>query len=129
MSEVLYRTSDVCAVSKATFRQVDYWTREGFLHPVVMAAGSGSQREWHERSIVAARCLVIANILGTSRLVRQTIARHVECEPCLSEKVIVTTSGRLVEVLGDGDVTDGTAFDIGAASRFVDDGLASLVAS
>jgi DNA-binding transcriptional MerR regulator len=43
--------------SGATYRQLDYWTRQGLLRPVG-GAGSGFAREWPAREVDVARRMV-----------------------------------------------------------------------
>ena len=40
----LLTSSEVCQRTGLTYRQLDYWTRQGFVEPVVAAAGQGSNR-------------------------------------------------------------------------------------
>lgn len=51
----LLRLSDVLAGTGVTYRQLDYWTRQGWVRPEVEAAGSGYARAWHpdEARVVA----------------------------------------------------------------------------
>ena len=39
-------SSDVCRLTGATYRQLDYWTRRGYLTPAKEAGGKGKPREW-----------------------------------------------------------------------------------
>jgi DNA-binding transcriptional MerR regulator len=41
-----YSTVEAAALVGISFREVDYWTREGAIRPAVEAAGSGSRRVW-----------------------------------------------------------------------------------
>lgn len=40
-----------------TYRQLDYWTRQGYLRPVNPDPGSGVQRRWPEEELVVARLM------------------------------------------------------------------------
>jgi hypothetical protein len=42
----LYSTVQLCDLTGATFRQIDYWTRTNRLNPTIPAIGSGSQRRY-----------------------------------------------------------------------------------
>ena len=46
MDDETFSTPDVARLTGATFRQIDYWSRKGYIVPVVAAAGSGSRRRW-----------------------------------------------------------------------------------
>lgn len=50
----LFTSSEVVAVSGATYRQVDYWVRRGRLKPVRAAQGSGTQRQFDFAGLVQA---------------------------------------------------------------------------
>ena len=41
-----YSSSEVADLVGLSFREVDYWTREGAIRPAVDACGSGSRRVW-----------------------------------------------------------------------------------
>lgn len=49
-------TSEILARTGITYRQLDHWTRRGWLHPDHPLKGCGSRREWTNNEIeVAAR--------------------------------------------------------------------------
>jgi hypothetical protein len=50
----------LCADLGVTYRQLDYWTRQGYLHPEnggAAAAGSGTYRRWPEAELTVARLM------------------------------------------------------------------------
>jgi DNA-binding transcriptional MerR regulator len=45
-----------------TYRQLDYWSRQGWLRPATPANGSGTRREWtNDELAVAARMAKLVN--------------------------------------------------------------------
>lgn len=66
----LVRLPDVLAATGVTYRQLDYWTRTGLVHPATPALpGSGYARGWHPDEV---RVLAVL-----ARLVAGGIAPHV----------------------------------------------------
>lgn len=41
-------STEVCRRAGITYRNLDYWTRRGFAHPLIDARGCGTQRRWTE---------------------------------------------------------------------------------
>lgn len=64
MSERLFSTRQVARVSGASERQVDVWTRQGLLVPVVPARGSGSKRRFDFGAVVRARLALLLSQQG-----------------------------------------------------------------
>lgn len=58
----LYRAPQVCALTGATYRQVDYWCRRGYLVEAVAAQGSGSQRLFDPVAVTT--CAVMVRLTG-----------------------------------------------------------------
>jgi len=48
----------------ATFRQLDHWSRRGFVRPLNRTPGSGVQRQWSPLDIRVARVLLSVSRLG-----------------------------------------------------------------
>lgn len=48
----------------ATYRQIDYWTRVGYLEPEAGTPGSGYSRRWSERDRRMAYLIVRLSLLG-----------------------------------------------------------------
>ena len=42
----LLTSAEVCRLAGCSYRQLDYWCRNGWISPVIEAEGSGSQRLW-----------------------------------------------------------------------------------
>ena len=56
----LYSTDEVARHSGATFRQLDYWVRLGYVRPVRPSSGSGNARRWSEENLDRVRQIVRA---------------------------------------------------------------------
>lgn len=63
MSLVLYTSQQLAAESGASYRQIHYWTEQGFLHPVAIrgakTSGSGSARVYGPEELAVARGLTL----------------------------------------------------------------------
>lgn len=92
---MLYGTSTAIAVSGATMRQLDYWTRRGVLSPSVGAKGSGSRRAWSESDMILAAC--IADV--------SAVFRYGEGGPMIGHAL------RELIVHGDGDLPSRAVID------------------
>jgi MerR HTH family regulatory protein len=57
-TQPLYRTNEVADMIGTTYRKLDYWLRNGMLHPRNPLAGEGSIREWRPIDVRVARALV-----------------------------------------------------------------------
>lgn len=44
--ERIYSSPEICRLAEISFRQLDYWTRQQLIIPMVGAHGSGSRRCW-----------------------------------------------------------------------------------
>jgi hypothetical protein len=42
----------------ATYRQIDYWTRVGYLEPATPTPGSGTHREWTRHDLAVTRTIL-----------------------------------------------------------------------
>jgi hypothetical protein len=60
-----YATSEVVEMTGATFRQLDHWSRRGYVRPLNPTSGSGVQRQWSPLDIRVARALLSVSKLGT----------------------------------------------------------------
>lgn len=60
MHERTFTSTQVAAVAGCSYRAVDYWTRCGYLVPLVPAHGPGSQRLFDYRQLLRARLLALA---------------------------------------------------------------------
>lgn len=79
----LISTPEMCDLSGATFRQLDYWARAGLLVPTAEARGSGTRRGYSTNQVGRATALTAVSDLthggphGRSRL----LAEVAETEP------------------------------------------------
>ena len=75
-SETGYQGPQVCKIVGITYRQLDYWARTDLLRPsLVDAAGSGTQRRYSYRDLVALK--VIKSLLDAG-LSLQTARKAIE---------------------------------------------------
>ena len=68
MSDDLLSTHQVCRLTGATYRQLDYWTRGGSIKPHQPAEGPGSARRWQRSQLPEVRRLVCAAWLRNAPL-------------------------------------------------------------
>ncbi len=60
-----YSSSQVCVLTGATYRQLDYWVRTGILRPeFVEAHGSGTQRRFAPEQVRLVRLIIRLRELG-----------------------------------------------------------------
>lgn len=64
MSDLGYRSSQVCEITGVTYRQLDYWVRTGIVAPSICCGGqgSGTQRRWSAADVV--RVAAVARLLA-----------------------------------------------------------------
>lgn len=51
LDEPLYTGPEVCRATGITYRQLDYWARQGYLVPEIEAAGQGSRRLYNRSQL------------------------------------------------------------------------------
>jgi DNA-binding transcriptional MerR regulator len=75
IDEETYSTVEVCRLTGATYRQLDYWCRTGRIsgQPVGRGTGSGHRRRWTQAQVAEATLLYVA-----SRYVNATLDEAVE---------------------------------------------------
>lgn len=56
-----YSTVEVCRLTGATYRQLDYWCRKGLIPGLSTGHGSGSRRRWSREQIAEAILLLTAS--------------------------------------------------------------------
>lgn len=56
----LYTTNEVCRLTGASYRQLDWWVRTGRIVPEVSAEGSGSTRGFTDEQIEEIKDLIAA---------------------------------------------------------------------
>lgn len=64
-----YSSAQVCQLAGVTYRQLDYWTRQGLIHPTIPARGSGSKRRWTWDDVERARRLRLAARLVSGSII------------------------------------------------------------
>lgn len=75
----VWRSPAALQAAGITYRQLDYWTRIGRLHPEVEAAGSGSQRLYAADEVAMARRMgVLALTHMDCRVADDLLAHHPE---------------------------------------------------
>jgi DNA-binding transcriptional MerR regulator len=72
-------SAEACHRSGASYRQLDYWTRQGHLHPVG-GVGSGQGRDWSRSEVEVAERMVPLVEAGFSPKLAERIARMHEGE-------------------------------------------------
>jgi DNA-binding transcriptional MerR regulator len=80
----LLTTPQVCAITGASYRQIDYWARTGMVSPDVEAAGSGSRRGWHPDQLPKIKALAVLShaLYGyKSSLMRELAAADADAGP------------------------------------------------
>lgn len=61
------RSDDVAAIIRVTgvtYRQIDYWTRRGYLKPDVVDPGRGTRRHYPPRELDVAKRIAMRLVLG-----------------------------------------------------------------
>lgn len=57
-------TSAQMVETGATYRQVDYWSKQGYLRPEELKTGSGKHRRWPRQELDILRVMVQLNQIG-----------------------------------------------------------------
>jgi hypothetical protein len=96
-----YTSAQVCALTGATYRQLDYWARAGKLgRPPGQGSGGGRHRAFEPWEAVLVRaCVLIVNIVPQGswdvREVRAGLAREYKRDPTLTGwRLVVEPGGR-----------------------------------
>lgn len=74
-------TKEMTLRSGATYRQLDYWTRQGVLTPVIPASGTGTRRAFSQRQVRVVRMVADLARLGATEPVLKAAARDAELLP------------------------------------------------
>jgi DNA-binding transcriptional MerR regulator len=67
-------TAVVMERTGASYRQLDYWIKQGWLHPVG-GVGSGNPRDWSEAEVDVAARMVVMVAAGLSPEIAAKVAR------------------------------------------------------
>jgi DNA-binding transcriptional MerR regulator len=107
--EVGYRGPQVCRIVGISYRQLDYWARTELLTPsVAEAAGSGTQRRYSYRDLVALKViksLLDAGVaLKTARVAIDYLREHLGGD--LATASLVLDGSRSVLALTGDDIVD-----------------------
>lgn len=87
-----FSSLEVCEQTGCTYRQLDYWTRQGWLIAEVDAKGSGSQRAYSEVTVKIVKhavALISAGLTPETALRGATIIAETG-HPAISENRLVT---------------------------------------
>jgi DNA-binding transcriptional MerR regulator len=67
--EETYTTVQICEMTGATYRQIDFWVRRNLIPGLAQqATGSGSRRRFTEANVERVRLLLRASRLSTASL-------------------------------------------------------------
>ena len=114
MSEQGFSSKRTAEIAGITYRQLDYWTREGIVHPsLIRASGSGSRRTYSYRDLLELR--VIKTLLDAGiRLeqdrkgldyLREQLGEDVTRANLVingPKSIVVNTGEELIDLLGEG---------------------------
>lgn len=103
-------TMEVVEQTGASYRQLDYWARQGVLVPAVEAAGSGTARRYTKAQARAACALARLSKLGMHGDVFASVGAEL-VDTDLSGVVVVDHDGRL-HPFADG-LREGWLIDLG----------------
>lgn len=101
-----FSTPEACRMAGVTYRQVDYWVREGLVSPVVRARGSGTTRRFDSTDVLA---LALTRVL---------LGRQVPHSAIRSAQGFLGTSRDFLWVQGE-TVGVGDEWDLGEAVAHV----------
>lgn len=71
-------SGQVCDRLDITYRQLDHWTRRGWITPTIEADGYGTRRGWTEKDVKVARVVRDMIRRPTPDEIRQKVA-EVDC--------------------------------------------------
>lgn len=99
MSELLVSTRELCDLVGVTYRQADYWTRQGYL-VVASGAGSGNPRRYTVTEVRVADAL--RQVLGAGCRAGQAVADTIRTlPPGTVWPLLLDDEGQLVADLDD----------------------------
>lgn len=70
-----FSTADAANLADVSYRQADYWAREGFVAPYNAVAGSGAYRRWSAQDVLDLR---VVKALLSHNVSRPTINQAVD---------------------------------------------------
>lgn len=91
---------ETCRLAGCTYRQLDYWTRVGYVEPTIGAHGSGSRRRFTGRDVAVVRAVARLREMGVggSTLARAALTLSDESKPW-NGSVLVTLDGDVLDLL------------------------------
>lgn len=88
-----YSTTDLCGLAGVTYRQADYWARNGVLVPTLGAAyGCGSQRRYNATDVVIAHMLGQLSAQRCSRPALTAVVNVLRAQPDAWDAVLLVTA-------------------------------------
>ncbi|HET6875481.1 MAG TPA: MerR family transcriptional regulator [Acidimicrobiales bacterium] len=117
--EELVTSPELCQLAGISYRQLDYWTRQGVLSASRPARGSGSFRGWTVDEAALARVCGQLSRLGATATVLRAIVAAIQAFPELwSGRVVIQPDGTVIPV-GVATNRDGWIIDLAAAREWV----------
>lgn len=91
---------ETARLAGCTYRQLDYWTRVGYVEPNVGARGSGSRRRFTGRDVAVVRAVTKLRDMGVvgTTLARAAATLADESKPW-NGSVLVTLDGDVLDLL------------------------------
>lgn len=120
MTEEMLSAPEVCRVTGASYRQLDYWSRTDVLRAAREARGSGTQRRYTPLQARVARVLLVLARLGAQHAVlREVAATLCDDGPEWEAPAVITARG-VVLPARHGTRLDGWYVDLPAAREHVE---------
>lgn len=102
-----FSTPEVCQATGATYRQLDYWTRQHVTPVKVDARGSGTKRLYTFEQACAARLAFVLAGLGATAATTRVAVADVLMDPSLWARVAVVHRDGRVDTAWDFERLDG----------------------
>jgi hypothetical protein len=118
MHNAYLSTDDLAKLSGCSYRQADYWTRNGVLTPTRPARGQGSKRGWTLDDVALARVFLVLSGLGAVGAVLAAVAIALDRDPWLWEGAVVVSADGRVRAL-EGSAGPGWVVDLAECRREV----------
>jgi len=105
---------EVCRETGATYRQLDYWSRNHVIEPVAHAGGSGYKRVWHPEQLPVIRAITALANMGCPQPILRRVARELEEHPLWSTTRIVVDNEGVIRDYDSGGGLAGWFLDLPA---------------
>lgn len=123
---MLITSPEVCELVGCSYRQLDYWERQGIIRCARPATGVGSSRGWtREEAALVRACLRLAE-LGASGKTLRMVGRALGRRPELWDGQVVVNADGKVSPVGERVGGDGWIVDLAACRRWVSADTAGL---